>query len=218
MSSVKIIAILACTFLTLSVASNAISLEKRHLIGLRLGMWNQVANVRTEVGVGGVSTSVGSDGFLGGVSYGHWLKEDLALNISVGGMMADVETRVGLLGVSHETAAVTHILVGLKQYFPKSTYGSSVRPFVKASLGPYIGSQTRTETGLVVSVESRSEPAFGGQAGVGVDFVVGRHFLTGISVGYNLMNDFDEPIGGSKNYSGPEFSLGFSYLFGKGTD
>lgn len=49
---------------------------------------------------------------------------------------------------------------------------------------------------------------------MGVDFVLGSHFMPGIALSYNLMSDFDKPIGGSKNYGGPEFSFGISYLFG----
>ncbi|MCP4600285.1 MAG: hypothetical protein GY847_07095, partial [Proteobacteria bacterium] len=60
------------------------------------------------------------------------------------------------------------------------------------------------------------ETAFGGQLAAGLDFVTGRNFMMSAGFGWNLMSDFNEPIGGSKNYSGPEFSFGFSWLFGKG--
>jgi hypothetical protein len=200
--------------LGLSAFCNAQFLEKRHMIELRFGMWHHASNVRTEISPGSVSTTVGNNGYMGEVVYGHWLTESTALQVIVGGASADVSTSVGITGVSNETAQVGHILLGIKKYFPESTYGSSVRPFAKVAVGPYIGSQTEVKSGLVVAVESRSEPAFGGQIGGGVDFVLGRHFLTGISLGYNLMADFNEPIGGSKNFSGPEFSIGIGYLFG----
>lgn len=218
MGYTKLIVRLACITLTIAVNTSAGVLEKRHYLGIRIGMWSQVADTRTEIGAGLISTTVENSGYMGGVAYGHWLTEGLALNIHVGGVSADMEARVGLLGVSTETAYVGHILVGIKQYFPKSTFSSSVRPFARALIGPFIGSQTRTEVGLVVATESRSESALGGQAAVGLDFVLSRHFLAGMALGYNLMSDFGEPIGGSENYSGPEFSLGFGYLFGKGSD
>jgi hypothetical protein len=60
--------------------------------------------------------------------------------------------------------------------------------------------------------------AIGGQIGAGVDFVLGRHFMIGVAVCYNALTDFKEPIGGSKNYGGPEFTIGFGYLFGKGIE
>lgn len=213
----KLISITTCIILTLALVSSAGPLEKRHGFGLRLGMWNQVTNNRTEVGIGGVTTSTEASGFFGGLFYDHWLQENLALNITVGGILADFETRTGIPGVSTETAFVAPILLGVKYYFPGSTLNSSVRPMVKVAVGPFIGQQERTEEGVYgVIVESRSESAFGGQVGAGVDFILSRYFMLGVTLGYNLMTDFDEPIGGSKNYSGPEFSVGLSLLLGKG--
>ncbi len=210
----KLTAIVIGIVLLFSSCSYAASLEKRHQIGLRVGMWNQTAGVTSEVGAGGVTTSVDVNGFLGGVSYGHWLEEYIALTIDIGGMAADVSTSTGASGVTTETSVIGSILMGVKVYFPNSTYTSSVRPYASAGVGPFTGSQSSTGVGTSVTVESRSETAFGGQVGAGVDFILGRHFMTGFSVCYNLMTDFSQPIGGSRNYSGPEFSFGFSYLFG----
>ncbi len=109
------------------------------------------------------------------------------------------------------------MLFGVKYYLPKSTYGTSVRPFLKAAVGPFMGRQSKTLVFLFVTADSRSETAFGGQLGGGVDFVLSRRFLLGVNLGYNLMSDFDQPIGGSDNYSGPEFSFGLSFLFRPGT-
>jgi len=214
----KAIITLTCIVLMLAVSADAISLEKRHQLGLRLGMWNQITNTRTEVGVGGVETSVESSGMLGGIAYGHWLEEHLALTFSIGGMALDISTNTGASGVTTETSAMASMLMGVKYYFAKSTLESSVRPYLKSSAGPFIGSQSSNEVGTTIVNESRTEFAFGGQLGAGVDFVTGRHFMMGFGLGYNLMTDFSEPIGGSKNYSGPEFSFEFNWLFGKGKE
>ncbi len=197
-----------------SVSAAAQSLEKRHQIGLRFGVWNQLTEVRTEVGSGGVSTTVGGTGVLGGVAYGHWLKEHLALQISVSGMAARLHTEVGGSGVSTEIAVVAPLLFGMKYYFPRSTYGSSIRPFAAAGIGAMIGNQLETQSGTVVTVVARTETAVGGELGGGVDFLLSRHFLASLALGFNLMTDFSEPIGGSKNYSGPQVTLGVSFVFG----
>jgi len=215
--------VLATTLLvafTMSATAQSIdysrSLEKRHQIELRLGMWNQVTDTRTEVGIGLVSTSVESSGFLGGLAYGHWLSESMALTVSVGAMAAKIETNSGIAVTTTETAVVSPIMFGLKQYFPSSTYYTSVRPYAMAAVGTYIGSQTKEEAGLVVVVESRTEAAMGGQIGIGADFILGRHVNLGVMMAYNLMTDFRNPIGGSKNYSGPQLVFGISYVFGRG--
>ena len=212
----KAIITLTCVALALAVSADAISLEKRHQLGLRLGMWNQITDIRTEIGVGGVETSVESSGMLGGMTYGHWLEEHMALTFSIGGMALDISTSTGALGVTTETSAMASMLMGVKYYFAKSTLESSVRPYLKSSAGPFIGSQSSNKVGITIVNESRTEFAFGGQLGAGVDFVTGRHFMMGFGLAYNLMTDFSEPIGGSRNYSGPEFSFEFSWLFGKG--
>lgn len=217
MNPLKSFALVFCCLTLLAGSADARSLTKRHKIGLSLGMWSQVADTRTEIGLGTVSTSVGGSGFMGGVSYCHWMQENLALEIRIGAMAADVDVNVAPLDVTSKTATVTQLLLGLKYYVSRSTYGTSVRPFVSAGMGTFVGSQVETSSGLTVVVESRTGTAMGGQIGAGVDFVLGRHILLGVSGGYNFMTDFDEPIGGSKNYGGPEFTFGIGYLFGKGT-
>lgn len=196
--------------------TQAQSLEKRHQIELRLGLWNQSSNVRTEVNTSGVTTSVESSGGMGTISYGHWLQENLALNISVGSMVASIKSESGIMGVSSETAIVIPIMFDLKYYFLKSSFYSSIKPYTQIGVGTYIGSQTESIVDSEVVTVSRSEMSIGGELNTGVDFLIGRHFMAAVTIGYNLMSDFSEPIGGSKNYSGPELSFGFSYIFGKG--
>ncbi len=205
-----IIVVIACA------SSVAGMLEKRHEIGLNVGMWNQVADTRTEINLTSVKTTVDNSGVMGGLEYSYWLQENLALNIGVGGYSAKVETDDGLIYSKTTTASVGFILMGLKYHFLRSSATSSVRPFLKAGVGTFIGDQSKTETGLTILTESRTEAAMGGHVGAGTDFLISRRFMTGINFGYNFMTDFDEPIGGSKNYSGPEFSFAFGILFGKG--
>jgi hypothetical protein len=212
----KTIVTLACILLATTVSAGTVSLEKRHQLSLRLGMWNQTTDTRTEVGIGGVETSVEASGMLVGIAYGHWLEENLTLTFCLGAMALDISTNTGTSGVKTETSAVSSMLMGVKYYFVKSTLGSSARPYLKGSAGPFIGSQSSVIAGMTTITEERTEFALGGQLGAGVDFVTGRHFMIGFGLGYNLMTDFGDPIGGSKNYSGPEFAFEFSWLFGKG--
>ena len=190
------------------------ALEKRHQVGLRVGMWNLSTGIRTEISAGSVETSVGTNGGMGGVFYGYYMQENLALNVGFNSFMGDVETRVGTGTVTSETATITAVLLGLKYYPIKSTLEGTVRPYVGVSAGPYIGSQSKTEVSSEIVVESRTETAFGGKIDAGVDFILGRHFMLGVGIGYNLMSEFDQPIGGSQDYSGGEFALGISYIFG----
>jgi outer membrane protein W len=213
MRTTRIAVILAAILTTAAAPLTAQLMDSRHQIELRLGVWNQINNVRTEIGSGGLATTVGTSGFLGGLAYGHWLSEAVAVRVSVGGLLAQVDTEIDGSGVSSEAASVGQILVGARYYFPHSTYGTSVRPFLGAGVGAVIGSQVASRVGTVLSTETRAEPAMGGELSAGIDFLLGRHFLTSIGLGYLLMTDFDQPIGGSDNYSGPQLSLGFGYVF-----
>jgi len=210
--------IIASIIAVVAISANAGMLEKRHQIDLKLGMWNQVADTRTEIGLTSVKTTVDNSGAMGGLTYGYWLQENLALNISVSGFSADVEVDDGVLYSKTTTASVAAIMMGLKYHFLKSSATSPIKPFIRADVGTFIGDQTKTEVGLTVLTESRTEAAMGGQLGVGTDFVISRHFITGVNFGYNFMTDFDNPIGGSDNYSGPEFSFSFGILLGKGVE
>jgi hypothetical protein len=119
MKALKQSAISLLLVLLLVSLTHAQSMEKRHQIGLRLGMWNQVTGVRTEISTGGVTTSVGGSGFLGAIAYSQWLQENLALDISAGSMATDVKTKSGVSGVTSETDVVGRFLLSLKYYFPK---------------------------------------------------------------------------------------------------
>ncbi len=206
---------LAALMIGATAPTAAQRLEHRHLVALHLGVWNQVNDVRTDIGIGGISTSVGNSGFLGAIEYGYGLSEGLALRVTAGGMAAAVETTIDGSGVSTETAAVAQLMVGMRYYFPHATYGEPVRPYVGAGLGTYIGSQVASKVGTGVNSSARTEAAMGGELGAGVDILLGRHFVTSVGGAYVLMANFDKPIGGSDNYSGPQLRLGFGYLFGR---
>jgi outer membrane protein W len=215
MNTTKTIAVVLA-IVTLVSAAGAQSLEKRYQVGLKLGMWDLTADAQVDGFDPSVSASVGNDGFIGGLSFGHWLTESLALEFSVAVMQTKFGTDIGILNVSTKASSVTAVLFGARQYFPRSTFDGSLRPFASVAVGPFTGSQSETRVGLGVVSESRTERAFGAQLGGGVDFILSRHFLAGIAVGYNLMSDFSQPIGGRTNYDGPVFSMEFSYLFGRG--
>lgn len=211
-----IIASAAIMLLTSTVFST--SLEKRHGLSLSFGIWSQTTSVRTEIGTGGVETSVGKDGMLAAIGYTHWLQENMAMTFDLKVQALDVSNNVDLISSETESSVVSSMLLGFKYYFLKSTLASSARPFIKLGTGPYIGEQSKESASMVVLIEERTEIAIGGHAGIGVDIVTGRHFMLGVNTGYNFMSDFSQPINGSKNYSGPEFGFSFSWLFGKGVE
>ncbi|MBN2227719.1 MAG: outer membrane beta-barrel protein [candidate division Zixibacteria bacterium] len=215
----RIICFCLLVYLTLAIsAMSAVSLAKRHQIGLSVGMCNQATGVRTAVSMESVSTTVDNSGVYGGLKYGYWAQENLAFTFEAGAMASDVENEVDGSGVSTSTASVAPIRIGMKYYFLKTTPELTVRPFFDVAFGPYVGTQTKSEVGTEIVTESRTETTIGGRLGMGMDIILSRKFVMETAVGYNLMSDFSQPIGGSKNYSGPEFRMGIGFVFGKGTE
>jgi hypothetical protein len=201
----------------ISAATSAQSLEKRHQIELRMGGWSQVTDNRTEIGPQGVETTVGTNGFIGGFAYGHWLQEDLAFRISAGLMAASIDVQTSVSGVSTDFAAVMPVLFGMRYYFLKSARREQFRPFAGVSAGTFVGSQETIRTGVTTTIESRTEVALGGEAEAGVSILLSSRVMATIAAAYNFLTDFDRPIGGSSNYSGPQMTLGLSLLLGSGT-
>lgn len=59
------------------------------------------------------------------------------------------------------------------------------------------------------------QATLGTHLGGGVDFAIGKRFVIGASAGYHLIANFSEAIRGRKNFSGPELSVGLSFLWGR---
>jgi hypothetical protein len=52
--------------------------------------------------------------------------------------------------------------------------------------------------------------------GGGLDLHVSRSFSLGLTIAYNVMPDFSEPVGLRDNFNGPQVGVGFGWVFGKG--
>ena len=196
------------------------SLEGRSSIELNIGLWHESKAVN-DVIISGTSSTAKSNGFLGGLAYSQWLDENLNVTVSVGLLSAEAESRAivsfpiaGFTRLTQRTSSVIPILVGVRYYLPQSEGSTSVRPFAALGIGPFLGFEAKN---TVLVQESRSETAFGVRLGGGVDFLLSQSFKLGANIGYYLMTDYSTPVGARKNYNGPEFSLGFAFIFGDGS-
>ena len=187
----------------------------RHSLSIQMGLLNHTI-AETSVGVGTTDSRV--SGFAGSIAYAYWVKPDWAATVSVGVLDAETSTSVNIGTVNTKSAAVTPVLFGAK-YSPVLSGRPSVRPYLWGAAGPYVGSASVTRTDgfrARVGTETITETAFGFRAMAGADWFVGRHFTIGFGAGYHFVGDFDQPIGSDENYSGPEFSFGVGFAFGRG--
>jgi len=161
-----------------------------------------------------VDTSV--SGFGGGLDYHRWFRENLALTISASGRAVDATTYVDVGGgTGSESTAISSVLAGIRWY-PTRRPTASVRPWLSAMVGPYIGSGTSTSSGLPgSSVKTQVLAVPGAYLGAGVDFRLGGHFMLGISVGADLPADFSEELAGTKNYRAFQMGMSFGWAWGK---
>ncbi len=199
----------------LTASVQAINLNGRSRIEIHGGFAGGSEN-STVISGTNVEVSTGAGGAMGGIMFGHWLQENLAVTIRVSAITNDIDKRVGIGTVSTYSSTITAIHPGMQYNFLKSSMESSWRPYVSVSVGPYIGHESSTNITTSVTVESSTQTAFGAQLGAGVNIQLSRLFMLGMHTGYNLMSNFSEPIGGKENYSNGEFSIGLSLLLGSG--
>lgn len=212
---IPVVMIALAVLLSGATVSNAQLNGKCHQLGLKFGYWNGFDGNSTIVSIDGISTTVNSGSVGGGIYYGYWLNDGLAVIVDVGGKSPEVETKINTGGIAIQNIYFGHIHIGMKMYPIKSTHNAGVRPYGMISVGPYIASLSETKVGFTVAAEERNSVAFGGFIGAGIDFNIGQRFMMETGIGYNLVSDYDESIGGKKNYSGGEFTMGVSYLFGR---
>jgi outer membrane protein W len=191
------------------------SLRGKHGIELTMGLLSGVSSA-TKVSPGDVRTKSEANGLIGSIGYTYWLEDDWAINISAGLVDADATVWAGSGGTFVESAVVLPVLFGVKYQPPRLIDSDVVRPYVSASVGPYLGFASDVWTGSAVSVESRSETALGLRLAIGADLALSRLFRLGIGGGYHFVTDFENRIGSEKNHSTPEFSISFGIVFGKG--
>lgn len=188
------------------------SLSHRSQVEFRLGVRDD-AHFDDDYYVGWVSSRNGLGDMLVAFGYNYWADERTALNLTVRVLASESEDFIDRTSLYNAEFAVVPIFVGFRQYLGRMAPRSAVRPYVALAGGPVIGDQRLSLVGVEVVSETRTLAAAGAHIGGGIDFIAGRHFMFGMNAGYNLMTDFDEPIGGHVNYSGAEFAVGFGLIF-----
>lgn len=157
---------------------------------------------------------------LSGLTLGYWITEDFSVNLSYSALGSEVANIVGPAGVDSRLSRVdislASIQLGVGRHFDLPNLSPLVKAQVSTSVGSFIGHVDGQTVGEAPLAWKRTMRSVGGQIGAGIDFQINRHVMLGARGGYNLMADFEEPLGGRDNYSGAEFSLGLSWLIGGG--
>ncbi len=195
-------------------SASASSLAGRHRLEFRAGYWNSdQPRIETSTIPARVSTTV--EDIMGAFTYAHWVQEDLATYITFSGLVAEVSSTEWSAGVTDSTVVLSSALFGVR-YYPISGSQSALQPYFSVGIGPYIGVESIKWVGPGIIENTKVQGTFGGQLGGGLDVQLGRHFMAGINLGYNILADFPEQLAGQRNFSGFEVGAGLSLLIGKG--
>ncbi len=188
--------------------SQSLPMAQRSSLELNIGFWRGGAS--NTITRSGVRAEVSAGSFVGGLQFTHWLHEHLAMTVSASLLSGKVITTVNPLSVNQQVSSVAPVLFGVKYYAFKPTVSGVARPYLSASVGTYVGAE---ESNTFLVQESHTETAFGGRLGAGLDFFLSNHLKLGVNAGYNLMSNFNNPIGERKNYNGVDFQVGAGYVF-----
>lgn len=190
-----------------------VSLKGCHELALYGGLRNQ-ATTESNVSSGTMEAQTRTTAPVGSAAYAYWVTQSLSIGVSFGLIDAGTTASVQPGKVASESSAVLSLLLRTAYYPPGLTIGRVVRPYGSLAIGPYLGSATNSRVGALVENRSVSETVVGMCAQLGIDVFWNRRFKTGIVGGYHLVDKFDEQIGHSREYSGPEFSVGVGMLLG----
>jgi hypothetical protein len=185
---------------------------------LNVGLWNQI-QAGQNLSINGINQTAKTSGFVGGLTYCYWMRENIAVTVAGSLLSAEATTNVNLIGIGtgailtstrQSANSVTSILVGMRYFLPQPEPEDRVRPFVAFGVGSYIGSEAEN---TLFSQSAHSESVIGGRVGCGLDALLGSWLKLNANVGYNLMADFKTPVGARNNFNGYDMSFGFGFVF-----
>ena len=191
--------------------SNRFAVAGRNRVEMRIGSWNKGDNGAT------VSSGVlGLDAFAG-FGYTRYVREDLAVTISVDSFGVDSGATVGPNGIGAGNVGGLAVPIGIRwNPFKGDHRRQALKPFLALGVGPVVGMAEGSFVGKTISSGIVTRSTVGGQFGGGFDVHLARSLSLGVTVVYNLMPDFSEPVGLRKNYNGLEVAIGIGWVFGKG--
>lgn len=189
------------------------------MVGLRIGFWNapeaEKIQFRPELQVFGKTTA-----FYGEFFISAGLKKGFALELSAGSYYRG-ETRYYDPYASYWIRVTIYPITGELKFYPLHSLTKSIwQPYVDAGVGVISGVENLRlgeYSGPLLLTDSytNSYLTLGWHAGAGMEFALGRLFVIGADFKYRSVK-FGDKVGGLKDYSGPEATLGLAYVL-KGT-
>src|SRR5262249_8621254 len=127
-------------------------------------------------------------------------------------------TTVNAAGVFDGTSWTVAVPIGVHwKLLPDGRLPRGIRPYVTTALVPVFAGSVGSFGGSHQGASGvRTTATPGGELGGGVDFQVSRLCAINAGAAYNWISEVETPFGLSRRLSGPEISISFGFLFGKG--
>ncbi len=177
----------------------------KHSVDLRISILrNSESGVAVQTG--GISINTGPGNMGGRIMYNYYPENNYAFTFSMGVLSSQVKVKT----LSNYTSTIIPIMMGGKYFLIPGESGNALRPYFFASVGMVYGTESNVK---ILSVEDHTETALGAYFGFGTDMILGSLVKLHADLGYNIFEDFKEPVGNRNNYGGPEFSFGVGFMF-----
>ena len=212
MDGAKTIWVLAL-LMACAVSASGQGISRTHGLGLRGSLWKS-ENQAAGFDIGGSPTSVTVDISGAGVSvyYFSRMAGNLFLETSLGSV-GNLRVNAGATSPENvDLSAIIPFLFGFRFDVLSARYATAFQPYVAGGVGPYwiVFYSARSFAGLSNELSLRSDLKFGGYAGGGLNAVLRSWFALNFDVKYHFV-DFKAGEG----YSGLEFGIGFSLMWGR---
>jgi hypothetical protein len=191
-------ALFAPMSLSAQASGDTLSLIGRSTISFGVGLIGSRSATATPSGA-----TARSSGEMASFSFSHWVRPQVAVEISTGVLGTNATAGVG--GV--HTNAITPILFGLSVSPRALALSQSIRPFLSAAAGPYIHVTSAADR---QEADASSETAPGARFALGANWFVAKHVVLSVAGDYNAIARFDHPDPVSDHAGG----FGMLFAFG----
>lgn len=202
------------------VEGNALSINGKHQAGIRIGAWANQGETHPEFWVDVdsvvlVETSINSGSVYFEAYYSHYLTTGFFLQVSAG-IVNRGSVSIHEFGGSSDIGNLTvyPFLVQAK-YYPLSTTGSRMQPFVTAGGGLYYGRRSVQFTTNYYSYLGWNDDTatdFNYVFGGGFDWMLNKKLALEANVSY-MPIDFSKGLVAVSDYSAATFTVGVKYMY-----
>ena len=151
--------------------------------------------------------STHTSGEVGSLAFSHWVRSQVAVQVSTSVINADATTS----GNESHASVITPLLFGLS-YSPRAlALTASLRPFVSAAAGPYFHT---ISDAAYNGATSTTESVAGARFAAGANWFVARHFMLALEGDYHAVGNFEHQDAVTSRASGFGMSFAFGFSWG----